>query len=282
MSISERRSRLEKGINLYIPPPENGNDLPLSLSGYGHERGTRGEPQKCQYSDITVFEFIVSGNVIYRENETNYQVEAGEMFILHRTLPHEYTVGPAGYVHKRYVNIRSACINAILQSVGLNKPQVIQFEHPSRTKAIFREIRKLTLTREEGFNQALSILLYRLILEASSSSTINKPPAVQKAMTYMAAHISEKISLEDLVGITGGSIRHFSRVFKQSTGEAPLQWLLSLRRKEAIDLICQTDLPIGEIARRVGYSDPLGFSAFFKKHMGQSPTEMRAKARLKP
>ncbi len=228
-----------------------------------------------------MFEFIVSGNQIYHENGTDYLVEAGEMFILHRALPHVYTVGPADFVHKRFVSIHSSCINAILLSVGLDKPQVIRFENPSRIQALFREIGQVALKKETGFHLKLSMLLYQLILEASSSSIVSKPPAVQKAITYMSTHISEKITLEDLVGICGGSARHFSRIFKQSTGEAPMQWLLSLRKNEAIALICQTDLPIGEIAKRVGYPDPLGFSAIFKKHMGESPTVMREKARSK-
>ncbi|MDA3873366.1 MAG: AraC family transcriptional regulator [Kiritimatiellae bacterium] len=281
MSISHLKAQLEKGVYLDIPPPENGREYPLVLSGYGHDRGVGDFNLKRQHSDITVFEFIVSGNVIYRENATDYQVESGEMFILHRSLPHDYTVGPAGYVHKRFVSIRSACINAILTSVGLNIPQVIRFEQPSGVQALFKEIRKVALAQENDFHQKLSMLIYRLILEASSSSIAYKPPVVQKAISYMSEHISDKITLNDLVGICGGSSRHFSRVFKQSTGEAPMQWLISLRRNEAIKLICQTDLPIGEIAHRVGYPDPFGFSAFFKNHMGQSPSEMRAKSRSK-
>lgn len=277
--ISHLKARLEKGVYLHVPPPENGREYPLVLSGYGHDRGVGDLHQKCQHSDITVFEFIAGGNVIYHENATDYQVEAGEMFILHRALPHEYDVGPAGYVHKRFVSIRSSCINAILNSVGLNNPHIIRFEDPSKIQALFKEMRKVALAREDDFHETLSMLLYRLILEASASSIASKPPVVQKAISYMSEHISDKITLDDLVGICGGSVRHFSRVFKQSTGEAPMQWLISLRRNEAIKLICQTDLPIGEIARRVGYPDPFGFSAFFKNHMGQSPTEMRAKSR---
>ena len=266
---------------LDLPPPENGQNFPFSLAGYGHDRGIENATLKCHFSDITVFEFIVSGNMIYRENGTEYQAEAGEMFILHRALPHDYAVGPAGYVHKRFVKIRSACINSILLSVGLDKPQVICFEHPAKVQAVFREIRRRVVTADKDLDQQLSILLYRLILEASLSRIATHPPTVQKAMAYMSAHFDEKITLDDLVAICGGSQRHFFRIFKQATGESPMQWLLSLRKNEAIDLICQTDLPIGEIAGRVGYPDPLGFSAFFKKHMGQSPSAMRAKARLK-
>ncbi|WFB36178.1 AraC family transcriptional regulator [Kiritimatiellota bacterium B12222] len=281
MRISQIRSRLEKGVYLHVPPPENGRDFPLSLAGCGHDRWIKNTTLKCHYSDITVFEFVVSGNQVYHENGEDYLVGPGEMFILHRAIPHDYSVGPAGYVHKRFVSIRSACINAMLQSVGLHKPQVISFVEPGEIQAIFRKIGRYAKTQEEGFHLKVSMMLYRLIVEASLCCTVSKPLMVEKAMAYMAAHIKEKITLEDLVGICGGSARHFSRVFKQSTGEAPLQWLLSLRRNEAIALICQTDLPIGEIASRVGYPDPLGFSAFFKKHMGQSPSEMRAKARLK-
>lgn len=89
----------------------------------------------------------------------------------------------------------------------------------------------------------------------------------------------EKLTLDDLTRVSGQSQRHFFRLFKQATGEAPMQRLHSLRLKQACDMIHNTDLPNSEIAERVGHDDPLYFSAFFKNHLGQSPSKMRAQSR---
>ena len=45
--------------------------------------------------------------------------------------------------------------------------------------------------------------------------------------------------------------------------------------KHAASLLEFTDMPISQIAEKVGINDPLYFSKKFKKHFGISPTEYK-------
>ncbi|MGW4243257.1 AraC family transcriptional regulator [Nocardia sp. NPDC004722] len=68
----------------------------------------------------------------------------------------------------------------------------------------------------------------------------------------------------------------FAKRFTAVMGQPPLTYLTISRMDEAEELLTDTDLTIAQIAKSVGYADPFGFSAAFKRHRGQSPTAFRA------
>jgi transcriptional regulator GlxA family with amidase domain len=68
----------------------------------------------------------------------------------------------------------------------------------------------------------------------------------------------------------GVGYRHFRRLFQESTGLPPHQYVLNLRLNHAKRLLLT--LPVAEVAARVGFDDPLYFSRMFKKKIGIAPT----------
>ncbi|WP_433565181.1 AraC family transcriptional regulator [Nocardia sp. CA-151230] len=70
----------------------------------------------------------------------------------------------------------------------------------------------------------------------------------------------------------------FAKRFTAVVGRPPLAYLTESRMHEAEELLTATDLTIAQIAKSLGYADPFGFSAAFKRHRGQSPTAFRATA----
>ena len=73
---------------------------------------------------------------------------------------------------------------------------------------------------------------------------------------------------------------YLAGIFKKKTGISPQEYLMQCRLKNACELLEKTDIPIQEIARRVGYDNPLTFSKSFKTHYGVSPKEYRSRNRI--
>ncbi len=68
---------------------------------------------------------------------------------------------------------------------------------------------------------------------------------------------------------------HFSRLFRQVTGQSPMGLILEVRLSHARHLLRESSLCMGEIAGRLGYGDVYFFSRQFKQKTGVSPSQYR-------
>src|SRR5690554_5608152 len=99
-----------------------------------------------------------------------------------------------------------------------------------------------------------------------------------RAKDRMDAASHEPWPVARLADISGVSTAHFARSFKLAFGVPPHRYLLSRRIERTTALLHNTDLPIIEIALRVGW-DSLGtFGRTFREITGTSPREYRARA----
>jgi len=98
---------------------------------------------------------------------------------------------------------------------------------------------------------------------------------IKQAKDYINAHLNEKLSLEVIAATIGMSQYHFCRVFKETTGLTPWQYVIKKRIELAKQLLKIPQLSIVEISHQLGYSTPAQFSNFFRKHMGISPSNYR-------
>lgn len=93
------------------------------------------------------------------------------------------------------------------------------------------------------------------------------------------AEDAEKGETSDYAKIAGMSKYAFIRAFKAEMQETPQRYVIRLKTEKARLLLTETDMKIKDIARRLGYEDPLYFSAVFKKYVGVSPEIYRKKVR---
>jgi AraC family transcriptional regulator len=100
------------------------------------------------------------------------------------------------------------------------------------------------------------------------------PSRLKRVEEFMRANLAQPVSLRDIAAAAGMSLYHFARGFRQATGRPPHRYLLELRLCEARTLLHDPRLPIGEIARTVGYAHS-HFTAVFARHMGMTPSTFR-------
>ena len=72
-----------------------------------------------------------------------------------------------------------------------------------------------------------------------------------------------------------------SRALSEVTGRSTKELITDRVMLEAARLLRFTDLAVGEVAHRAGFSDPLYFSRAFKRHAGEAPSDFRAAVRGK-
>ena len=97
----------------------------------------------------------------------------------------------------------------------------------------------------------------------------------RQAHDYLLANQSSRITLAELAARFHLSQSSLKICFKALYGVPVASYLRGLRMDTAADLLRSSDLPVAEIAHRVGYEDPSRFAAAFRRHTGCRPTELR-------
>lgn len=99
---------------------------------------------------------------------------------------------------------------------------------------------------------------------------------INKVYDYLDANYMEDVSLEKAADIAGFSKFHFSRLFKEFTGQNFYDYLCYKRIQATEKLLINSDLSITDIAYKCGFSSPSTYNRTFKRIKGCTPSEYRS------
>jgi len=92
---------------------------------------------------------------------------------------------------------------------------------------------------------------------------------------YLNGLTGKSPSVADLAKACGFSERYFLKLFREQTNCSVAQYIKSFQMSKAKTYLLDTDLPLKEIAYRLGYSSPAYFSSAFRAATGSTPGQMR-------
>jgi AraC family transcriptional regulator len=97
----------------------------------------------------------------------------------------------------------------------------------------------------------------------------------KQVLNYIAVNYGNNILLEDMAAKADLSPSHFSRLFKQTIGQSPYQFLMTYRIEQAKKMLDNPNAVMVDIAIGCGFSDQAHFSRVFKKIAGLTPKQYR-------
>ncbi len=130
-------------------------------------------------------------------------------------------------------------------------------------------------------SQILSLLLY-LLRECSmggrkAARSAGSPVAVRRqglmlrAKSYIEAHYSEPLALDDIARELKVSPFHLSHVFSRESDFSLFEYLTGLRMNRAKELLSAGSMNVAEAARAVGYENCRYFAKIFRQRFGHAP-----------
>jgi AraC family transcriptional regulator len=96
---------------------------------------------------------------------------------------------------------------------------------------------------------------------------------LNQAMVYINEHLDKDVSLQAIAAHLSMSQYYFCRLFKESIGVSPYQYLMQQRMERAKQLLEQKQALIVDIALACGYSNQSTFTTAFRKAVGMSPRD---------
>lgn len=93
--------------------------------------------------------------------------------------------------------------------------------------------------------------------------------------SYIGDHYADQLSIEMLAKIACMGTTKLKRCFKIHFGSTVADYIQQVRIDQAEHLLAYTDLPVGEVAKAVGYTAAGHFAELFRKSKGVLPLEYR-------
>ncbi|MBU3113981.1 AraC family transcriptional regulator [Clostridium lacusfryxellense] len=132
--------------------------------------------------------------------------------------------------------------------------------------------------------QSVNYIITSLLIEIAeqtisnfklSEIEVDKEDKLPKILQWIKIHIEKNISLKDVAYEFSFSKEYLARYFKKNMGMSMQQYINYLRISNAKQLLCQSDLNIKEIARKLGFIDEKYFLKLFKKHENLTPKQFK-------
>lgn len=159
----------------------------------------------------------------------------------------------------------------------IDLPQFDMYSHAFYE--IIRALRQPTPAHKRLAAATFEKLLHEwLVLCEDEKAPLPHRETIRAVIDEMHCRISENWTVQAMAKHAGMSEPNFRKCFRQNTGLPPKRFYNGIRMAQAEALLNKGKSTVGEIAHRLGFSDPFHFSREFKRHTGKPPSAWRPNA----
>ncbi len=127
----------------------------------------------------------------------------------------------------------------------------------------------------DRMDQLATLLLLEVVYPQQEEHLNRNEKTVLSITEYMRTHFRQDIDLNQLAEDHGWSYSTFQRQWRRKYCCSPLQYLRRLRNSEALYLLRESTLTIGDIAKELGFRNQFYFAKFFRNMNGMPPSQFR-------
>lgn len=244
--------------------------------------------------DFIEFSYVVSGSVTYKIEDKLYKINEKTLLPFNPGVYHKESLSKGEQATELHIGFRNIQVEGLPFDFILKENADVPLEFKQYKEDFHKcclEIIEEQEACEIGKELILKSLVMKLIalflketnyvknkkkIDRYDFPFYDKSNVVKIILDYFDNNYMENISLDDLAKNMYMSSVYVSKVFKEKTGESPINYLINLRLEKAKDLLISTESPIKAIAQSVGYKDAYYFSKLFKKYYEHSPCKFRS------
>lgn len=225
---------------------------------------------------------VIKGKVQFTYDDQTLILEEGDLFCMFPNQLYMYGAYPDDEPLQMTWFVFDGTLAApLLAMTGLAEATPVLHRPPDQQlQTIFIQMLENARTVDIKHKMRLHALLYQwfahLIPNGNALSAAQSGDHwVQQGIDMMKAHYMERLTIQALTRQIGVNRSHFTRVFTQTVGIPPIQYLQNLRLEKSAELLRHSALSVTEIALSTGYADLYSFTRAFSKRYRISPSEYR-------
>lgn len=239
--------------------------------------------------------YLLTGVRNYFIKDRTYRIEKGDIVLINRNDLHKTTYG-GSLTHERIlINFEGIYMDemlSLIKDIDLLKPfhqgiNVLKLKKAEQTMVeqtlfkIMKEAKERGIGSETCVRLSVLELLIFIARRAAKPETGTKEhmnqmhEKVSDIVKYINTMYMERMTLQKISENFYISPCYLSRLFKNVTGFTFVEYLNSIRIKEAQRLLKESNLDMGGIAERTGYESTTHFGRVFKEITGFSPLRFR-------
>lgn len=227
---------------------------------------------KVKSRPTSTFIYKVSGESVYLLRDKEYRLSASTVLFIPENESYSFKKLSDGKSIYRLVNFHADVKDA--------SPHLFTLPDGESVEGLFRQMEGLWRINSDGCEgYELISLFYKLIAtlirnEDKEYTTADQKERIDPAMDFLKLNIFDAgLKISSLHHLCGMSDPTFRRIFISRFGTTPKKYVIRQRLIQAKTILQSGEYEsISEVARAVGYDDPLYFSKHFKEFYGSSPS----------
>lgn len=257
--------------NAYAEQKEEFSGLQLVSCGHIFAKPGREIYRPAGREDWLLFYVAKESETFYLETAVTASAGAFVLFAPGEKQHHIYEGSKTAEFY--YVHFRC---DALPMQTTLKTSRVYPLPFKRQICDAFEEIIEETLNKEPFYEKICAYkLLHLLALLERETHHINHPKRenfarIAHAIQHMNRNYEQELTLDDYAELCNMSKYHFLRIFRDITGNTPLEYRNNIRLEHAAELLQEEKLSVEEVGAMVGYSSPSYFSSAFKNKYGLS------------
>lgn len=254
-------------------------NMDLNMYQCGFEDCVSGHFYGPAVRDHFLIHYVIKGKGFYQVGEKTYHLGAGQGFLICPDIVTFYQADLAEPWSYAWVGFNGLKARQHLKEAGITAENpIFCYDRDDFIKdCLFKMIEagKMKKGRDIRLLGLLYLFLSQLVEALNDGSGYEDENRseiyAKKALEYIGMNYSRKISIAGIADYIGLDRSYFCSVFKAYLHVPPQEYLEKYRINKSCELLRKNNLTIGDVARSVGYEDPLHFSKVFRKVKGLSP-----------
>lgn len=241
-------------------------------------------PHKHDFYQLVI---VRAGLGVHEIDFQTYDIAPGSLFLMKPVQVHSWMFSSA--VSGHVIEFGAGFLSGLSLGNGIPPKAVSQLPELLRIPAARREavyglcerMEKEFLERKPGFDGVLGALLSVLLVDVFrwSSTELSVSAGARSDVENFLELVEEHFREEHGVRFYADRLKLSPKVLtmriRRAVGDSPRDFILGRCLLEAKRLLAYSDLPIGDVARELGFEDQNYFARFFKAQSGRTPKEFR-------